>query len=43
MKWEWSKKKSWSKEDQIYVRKRDVTNKGSREHEHLIGVIYVAK
>lgn len=43
MKWEWSKKKSWSKEDLIYARKRDVTNKGSREHEHLIGAIYSCK
>jgi hypothetical protein len=43
MDWEWSKKKNWSIEDQLYARKREVTNKGSHEHEHLIGAIYSSK
>ncbi|WP_088835165.1 hypothetical protein [Paenibacillus tyrfis] len=43
MDWDWSIKKDWSKEDKIYSRKREVSNKGSREHEHLIGSIYSHK
>lgn len=40
MNWEWSKKRDWSKEDLLYARKRNVSNKGSHEHEHIIGAIY---
>lgn len=40
MDFNWSAKKDWSKEDKLYSRKRNVSNKGSREHEHLIGTLY---
>lgn len=43
MDWEWSRKKDWSNEDEVYARKRNVSNKGSREHEHVIGKIYSCK
>ncbi|KRF06044.1 hypothetical protein ASG89_20080 [Paenibacillus sp. Soil766] len=43
MDYNWSTKKDWSKEDKLYSRKRNVTNKGSREFEHLIGSIYSYK
>ncbi|MCY9697188.1 hypothetical protein [Paenibacillus alginolyticus] len=39
----WSVKADWSKEDKLYSRKRDVSNKDSREFEHLIGKIYSHK
>jgi hypothetical protein len=40
MEWLWSAKKDWSREDKLFARKRNVSNKGSREFEHLIGVMY---
>jgi hypothetical protein len=43
MNYNWSTKKDWSKEDKLYARKRNVTKKGSREFEHLIGSIYSHK
>ncbi|KRE48404.1 hypothetical protein [Paenibacillus sp. Soil724D2] len=43
MDYNWSTKKDWSKEDKLYSRKRNVSNKGSREFEHLIGTIYSHK
>ncbi|MBA2939866.1 hypothetical protein HZF08_16255 [Paenibacillus sp. CGMCC 1.16610] len=43
MDYNWSTKIDWSKEDKLYARKRNVTNKGSREFEHLIGSIYSHK
>ncbi|MGG1515533.1 hypothetical protein ABE504_08975 [Paenibacillus oryzisoli] len=39
----WSAKKDWNKEDDLYSRKRNVSNKGSREFEHLIGSMYSHK
>lgn len=43
MNFNWSAKKDWSKEDKLYSRKRNVSNKGSRTHEHIIGSIYSYK
>lgn len=43
MEWRWSAKRDWSKEDILYCRKRKVSNKGSRIHEHLIGSLYSYK
>lgn len=43
MDFNWNEKKDWSNEDKLYSRKRDVSNKGSREFEHLIGSIYSHK
>ncbi|NOU88338.1 hypothetical protein GC102_21620 [Paenibacillus sp. LMG 31460] len=36
---DWISKKSWIQEDAMYLPKRKVNNKGSREHEQIIGSI----
>ncbi|MDQ0873865.1 hypothetical protein QFZ77_002524 [Paenibacillus sp. V4I3] len=36
---DWKSKNSWVQEDSMYSPKRKVNNKGSREHEHIIGSI----
>lgn len=36
---DWKSKQSWAQEDALYAPKRKVNNKGSREHEHVIGSI----
>lgn len=39
----WRAKRDWTKEDKLYSRKRNVSNKGSRNHEHIIGTMYSHK
>ncbi|OCT12539.1 hypothetical protein A8709_32475 [Paenibacillus pectinilyticus] len=36
---DWKSKKCWAQEDALYFPKRKVNNKGSRNHEHIIGSI----
>jgi hypothetical protein len=36
---DWKSKGSWDQEDAMYSPKRKVNNRGSREHEHIIGSI----